>query len=143
MVEPLPIGSNIPIDSIALFANNQNDLEALTRRGYILIFASPTCEHCHIVLNNFIKIKAGMNITIFAIFSAPNKSLPGLKEQYDLNIICDENGILRKIFKVIAVPTIFFMNKNNVLIHRQTGRRSFIHDSSFVNRFVENNLVSR
>ncbi|GAA0375942.1 TlpA family protein disulfide reductase [Bacillus horti] len=41
--------------------------------------------------------------------------------QFALPVLLDQDGIVSKSYQVLAVPTTFFVDKNNVIVHKHVG----------------------
>lgn len=135
------IGNRIKPFMMTLADGRKFDFDSTRAQKLLLFFYSRSCPHCRIEINN-INSLSRIYSTRLDVVGVCIDSTPGVVDQRDMTApsfaVVFENGIeLAQNFRVIGVPSAYYIDEQRVLRSRSSGEKSFHSDSLEIERFVD------
>lgn len=140
VVDSLPLKSQIPSVVVSTMDKREVALDTLIFKNAVIIFFTPSCEHCKAAMldMNSFYAEYKRKINFIGISLNSHEATAEFIKKYTITFptYFDTTGNAKRQFHVVAVPAIFYVNRQKQLLKYQAGKQQKDYMNKTLSTFV-------
>jgi len=143
-IQPLPVGAKVRPLKLSTLQGSPLWIGAREGKKSVLLFFAVDCSHCQQALTNFRylhdKYKDSVEILGVTESGVEKTQQLILTQRFSFPVLLDSKNQARRLYKVVRVPTVYFVDEHQILRHSEFGERSLRKDEELLKAFLSDSL---